>query len=103
MRTAASYADILQYFGAGLQELKKFRRRTKRQSCPGCGRFNGVSSLIEVWYYVVTRDDVLVERHCYVRSVERAIQRIESGIEKLRSLAEAEREYCAFVWSNQQD
>jgi len=49
---------------------------------------------IEVWYHVMTDLEVVFERHCYVRSIRHAIERVESGIAKLKELAETEGKCC---------
>ena len=95
LRTAASYADILGCFEAGREQLKNCRRRAKRRPCPSCGGWNAISNLIEIWYYVVTRDDVLFERHCRVRSIDRAVERIEPAVTRLRKLVEDELKCCS--------
>lgn len=47
-----------------------------------------------MWYYVMTDSEVVFERRCAVLSVKHAIARLESGIAKLKELAETERKYC---------
>lgn len=92
-RSSESYRDILPAFEAVLQKLKSGLPKYRRAACPACGRRHPVPT-IEVWYYVMTDSEVVFERHCDVLSIKHAIARLESGIAKLKQLAEMEQKYC---------
>ena len=92
-RSAGRYADILPAFEAVLQKLKSDVPKYRNPVCPGCGGRNRVPR-IEVWYFVMTDLEVVFERHCHVRRVKHAIARLESGIAKLKELADSEQKCC---------
>ena len=92
-RSSASYAHILPAFEAVLQKLKNGVPKYPSPICPGCGRGHAVPR-IEIWYFVMTDLEVVLERHCYVLSIQHAIARMESGITKLKELAHSELKSC---------
>ncbi|HKR84632.1 MAG TPA: hypothetical protein VJS37_10670 [Terriglobales bacterium] len=93
-RSSASYRDILPAFEPVLLKLKSALPKYHRVACPACRRCHPLLK-IEVWYYVMTDSEVIFERHCDVLSIKHAIARLESGIAKLKELAEMEQKYCS--------
>ena len=94
MRTAECYAHIVLRFEAGIEELKTVPHKAPVKRCQTCGKAQRETRLIDIWYYVMTGDDVLFERKCSVLTIERAVQRLESAMQRLRQLAAIERRHC---------
>ena len=80
-------------YGALLCALRHGRKQTRLQEAQRPSALKPCR-LIQVWYYVMIGDDVLVERKCCVLTVERAIDRLESALKRLRVLTAYEHRCC---------
>jgi len=88
MRTAESYAVIAERFESAITQLRHLATHRQVERCPECGRSKRASQYIQVRYWVMTGDDVLFQKNCYVRTLERAIKRLDHAAHRVRNLKE---------------